>query len=79
MASVVLAHLLAFPLARLFQSGSHSIAGPAIAHTSSNASFLILSNSDEIALLLAHTVVVLGSFYLWFWLDHGVVRRPEVA
>jgi membrane protease YdiL (CAAX protease family) len=43
LASVLLAALLAFPMAYLFERGGRSIGGPAILHTSSNAPVLIFA------------------------------------
>jgi membrane protease YdiL (CAAX protease family) len=66
MASVALALLLGFPFAYLFEQGGNSVVGPAILHTSSNASFLIFAGPDNIQLLPVHMFVVLGSAFLVF-------------
>jgi membrane protease YdiL (CAAX protease family) len=67
-ASVVLAALLAYPLAYLFEQGGYSIAGPAILHTSSNAPVMVLAlpASFVTSALVSHMAVVLISIYLVF-------------
>jgi len=67
-ASVILAALLAFPLAFIFERGGNSIGGPAILHTSSNAPVLIfaLPASFIARALVPHMGVVLISLYLTF-------------
>ncbi len=66
-ASVVLALLLAFPFALLYERGGNSIGAPAILHTSSNAPVMLFV-VDEIggSVLLQHMGVVLVSMYLCF-------------
>ncbi len=78
-ASVVLALLLAFPFALLYERGGNSIAAPAILHTSSNAPvMLFMVDETGTSVLLPHMAVVLASMYLSFaflpWL-----RRPASA
>jgi membrane protease YdiL (CAAX protease family) len=70
--SVVLAALLAFPLAYVFERGGNSIVAPAILHTSSNAPMLILYAPDGrlTSVLVPYMACVLGSIYLVF-----VLRR----
>jgi hypothetical protein len=65
LASVLLAALLAYPLAFVFDRG-HSIAGPAILHTSSNAPVMILALPEEFMTmaLLPHMGVIVVSLYL---------------
>jgi membrane protease YdiL (CAAX protease family) len=66
--SVVLAALLTWPLAYVFERGGNSIATPAILHTSSNAPMLILEAPDGglTAVLVPYMAGVLGSIYLVF-------------
>jgi membrane protease YdiL (CAAX protease family) len=66
MSSVLLALLLAFPMCRAFEDGGRSIAGPAILHTGSNASFMIFGDPADGNLLLSHMAIVLVSIYLLF-------------
>ena len=68
LASVLLAALLAYPLAFVFERGGNSIVAPAILHTSSNAPVVILAMSEDIvaAALVPHMGVVLLSLYLVF-------------
>lgn len=68
LASVVLAALLAFPLAYAFERGGNSIGAPAILHTSSNAPMMMLTASGDFmsGALLPHMTVVLASLYLVF-------------
>lgn len=68
LASVLLAALLSYPLAFVFERGGNSIVAPAILHTSSNAPVLIFGLPDGLttAVLLAHMGVVLVSLYLVF-------------
>lgn len=70
-ASVVLAALLAFPFAYIFERGGNSLGGPAILHTSSNApmNILALPESFIASALLPHMGVVLISLYLIFALQ----------
>jgi membrane protease YdiL (CAAX protease family) len=79
LASVLLAALLAFPLAYSYARGGNSLGGPAILHTSSNAPMLILAlpQSFVATALLPHMGVVLVSIYLVFLLDR-VPARPAV-
>lgn len=72
LASVVLAALIAYPMALVFERGGHSIAGPALLHTSSNAPAMILGLPEDAmrTALLAHMLVVITSQYLLF----GVLR-----
>jgi membrane protease YdiL (CAAX protease family) len=65
LASVLLALLLAFPLAYCFERGGRSIAAPAILHTSSNAPVVIVTSSGDFlnTALLPHMGVVLMSLY----------------
>ena len=66
--SVVLAALLTWPLAYVFEHGGNSIAAPAILHTSSNAPRLILDSPDGqlTSVLVPYMAGVLGSIYLVF-------------
>jgi membrane protease YdiL (CAAX protease family) len=68
LASVVLAALLAFPMAFLFERGGHSLVAPAILHTSSNAPMIILALPQAFVMtaLVPHMCVVLLSLYLVF-------------
>ena len=74
LSSVVLATLLTYPLAYVFEHGGNSIGGPAILHTSSNAPILILALPEEFVAtaVLPHMGVVLVSLYLVF-----VVRQER--
>jgi membrane protease YdiL (CAAX protease family) len=67
-AAVVLAALLAYPLASVFERGGNSIVGPAILHTSSNAPAIVLSLPEDFmaTALLPHMGVVLASLYALF-------------
>jgi hypothetical protein len=66
LASVVVALLLAYPMAFVFERGGSSIAGPAILHTSSNAPaiILVLPRDFLATALVAHMGVILISIYL---------------
>jgi membrane protease YdiL (CAAX protease family) len=79
LASVLLAALLAYPLASVFDRGN-SIAGPAILHTSSNAPVMILALPEDVITmaLLPHMGVIVVSLYLLFLVQHFPVgkRRP---
>lgn len=77
--SVILAALLTFPLAQMFESGGNSIVAPALLHTSSNAPMLIFGSSGDAAasLLVPYMGVVLASIYLVF-LFRGVTA-PRIA
>ena len=68
LASVVLAAFLAYPLALAFESGGHSIAAPAILHTSSNAPAILLRLPEDLmaTAIVSHMGVVLVSLYLLF-------------
>jgi membrane protease YdiL (CAAX protease family) len=68
LASVVLAALLAYPLAFVFERGGNSIVGPAILHTSSNAPVIVLALPEDVmaAALVPHMGVVLASLYALF-------------
>lgn len=78
LASVVLAALLAFPFAYIFERGGNSLAGPAILHTSSNAPMIILAMPQSFiaSALLPHMAVVLMSLYLIFALRWLLVDQP---
>jgi membrane protease YdiL (CAAX protease family) len=67
-ASVLLAALLAYPLAFVFERGGNSIAGPAILHTSSNAPVMLLGLPEDFlaSALVPHMGVILVSLYLLF-------------
>jgi membrane protease YdiL (CAAX protease family) len=79
LASVLLAALLSFPLAYLFEHGGNSIGGPAILHTSSNAPVLILAlpQSFVTAALIPHMGVVLISLYLVFAFRRFLVEPSQ--
>jgi membrane protease YdiL (CAAX protease family) len=64
LASVLLAALLAYPLAFVFDRG-HSLAGPAILHTSANAPVMIFTLRDDVMamVLLPHMGVIVVSLY----------------
>jgi membrane protease YdiL (CAAX protease family) len=66
--SVILAALLTFPLAYVFERGGRAVGPPAILHTSSNAPMLMLvSPSGPLtAVLVPYMGVVLASIYLVF-------------
>ena len=68
LASVMLAALLAYPLAFVFERGGNSIIAPAILHTSSNAPVVVLAIPEDIAAvaLVPHMGIVLMSLYLVF-------------
>jgi hypothetical protein len=68
LASVMLAALLAYPLAFVFERGGNSIIAPAILHTSSNAPVVVLAMPEDIAAvaLVPHMGIVLMSLYLVF-------------
>jgi membrane protease YdiL (CAAX protease family) len=80
LASVLLAVLLAYPLAFVFERGN-SIAGPAILHTSSNAPVMILALPEDFMTiaLLPHMGVIVVSLYLLFIVQQFLVekRRPD--
>lgn len=79
LASVVLAALLAFPLAYVFARGGNSLGGPAILHTSSNAPMIILALPPSFGawVLVPYMGVVLVSTYLVFML-YRFQARPAV-
>ena len=73
-ASVVLAFLLAFPLAFIYERGGNSIVGPVILHTSSNAPILLFAPPAIAAeAILPYMAIVLVSIYACFaftpWLE----------
>jgi membrane protease YdiL (CAAX protease family) len=81
-ASVLLAALLTFPLAFMFEHGGQSMVGPAILHTSANAPVLVLNLPGEFiaAALVPHMGVILLSLYLvfcvrWFKVGHVATAR----
>jgi membrane protease YdiL (CAAX protease family) len=79
--SVLLALLLGFPLAFLYERGGNSIGAPAILHTSTNAPMMIfVAAANSGAVILPYMAVVLVSIYLSFaftrWLG-GAPRRPQ--
>lgn len=77
-ASVLLAALLSFPLAFVFERGGSSLAGPAILHTSSNAPALVfaLPETFVVGALIPHMAVVLASLYLVFAWRGLLTSRP---
>jgi membrane protease YdiL (CAAX protease family) len=79
LASVLLAALLAYPLALGFERGN-SIAGPAILHTSSNAPVMIFALPEDFMTiaLLPHMGVIVVSLYLLFIVQRLLAekRRP---
>ena len=75
LASVLLAALVAFPLAFLFDRGGGSIAAPAILHTGSNAPIMIFATAGAAQdLILPYMAVALASMYLGLfaarWIEH---------
>jgi membrane protease YdiL (CAAX protease family) len=78
LASVLLAALLAYPMAFVFERGGYSIGGPAILHTSSNAPAFLFALPDEFtaSALVPHMGVVLGSMYLVFVLSGFLANEP---
>lgn len=80
LASVLLAALLAYPLAFVFDRGN-SIAGPAILHTSSNAPMMILALPEDFMTiaLLSHMAVIVVSLYLLFIVQQFLVERRRPA
>ena len=73
-ASIILAVLLVWPLALLFERGGNSIIPPAILHSSSNAPMMIFVSADIVdTVVLPHMAVVLASMYLSF----ALVFRQE--
>jgi membrane protease YdiL (CAAX protease family) len=81
LSSVLLAALLSFPLAYLFEQGGNSIGGPGIIHTSSNAPVLIfvLPQSFVTTALIPHMAVVLLSLYLVFAFRKFLVGHLQSA
>jgi membrane protease YdiL (CAAX protease family) len=81
LASVLLAALLAYPMASVFDRGGHSILGPAILHTSSNAPVMILRLPEDFmtTALLPHMAVIVVSLYLLFIAQQFVVEKPRPA
>jgi membrane protease YdiL (CAAX protease family) len=81
LASVLLAALLAYPMAFVFERGANSIAGPAILHTSSNAPVMILAPPEDFmtTALLPHMGVIIVSLYLLFAVQQFFIekRRPS--
>lgn len=67
--SVVLAALLTFPLASVFERGARSIYSPAILHTSSNAPMLVFvaPTGPLTSVLVPYMGIVLASMYLVFF------------
>ena len=82
LAAVLLAVLLSYPMAFVFERGGNSIVGPALLHTSSNAPVFVFELPEKLmaVALLPHMVVTLSSMYLVFtarkWLadTHGFPR-----
>lgn len=68
LSTVLLATLLAFPLAYLFECGGNSIGAPAIIHTSTNAPVLLLALPPTIAtsVLMPYMGVLVLCLYLVF-------------
>ena len=68
LASVLLAALLSYPLALVFEQGGHSVAGPAVLHTSANAPVIILAMPEDLmsSVLVAHMGVILVSLWALF-------------
>ncbi len=65
--AILLALLLAFPLAFIYEAGGRSLVGPAILHTSSNAPIMLFATGESAtALLLPHMAAVLASIYASF-------------
>ncbi len=78
--SVLLALLLAFPLAFLYERGGNSLAAPAILHTSSNAPMMLFATPEvAAAVILPHMAVVLGSMYLSFGFGRWLGPRRGAA
>jgi membrane protease YdiL (CAAX protease family) len=79
LASVVLAVLLAYPLAFSFERGGNSIAGPAILHTSSNAPVIMLDLPGDFmaTALLPHMAVIIVSLYVPFVGDALLAEKPR--
>jgi len=77
LSSVLLAWLLGFPLALLFEKGGRSILPPAIAHTSANAPYLVFGDPKDGMLLMTHMGVVLTSVWISFLLLWRHRCQPE--
>lgn len=77
LASVLLAALLSYPMALVFERGGNSIIGPAVLHTSSNAPVMILAMPEDLmaSVLLPHMGVILVSLWSVFLLERP--RRLE--
>jgi membrane protease YdiL (CAAX protease family) len=77
-AAVILAALVAYPMASLFESGGNSIAAPAILHTSTNAPVLVLALTDEFmaTALVPHMGVIVASLYVLFAVQRRIVGKP---
>jgi membrane protease YdiL (CAAX protease family) len=73
LSSVLLAALLAYPMARVFERGGRSLAGPAILHTSTNTPAIILALPEELmaTAIVMHMGVILVSVYLVFLVRAG--------
>jgi membrane protease YdiL (CAAX protease family) len=66
-ASILLALLLAFPAAFIYERGGNSLAAPAILHTSSNAPMMLFVTPAVAAqVILPYMAIVLASAYLIF-------------
>ena len=64
LASVVLAVLLTLPFISFYEWGGRSIVPPAILHTATNASvLLLLTPTEQQSLLIPHMAVVLAALY----------------
>ena len=79
LASVLLAALLAYPMAFIFERGGNSVSGSAILHTSSNAPVIVLALPQEFiaTTLVPHMTVVLLSLYLVFVVYRLVAAEPR--
>jgi membrane protease YdiL (CAAX protease family) len=68
LSSVLLAALISFPLAFLFEKGGNSIGAPAIIHTSTNAPVILLALPQDVlnTVLIPHMGVLVISLYLVF-------------
>jgi membrane protease YdiL (CAAX protease family) len=79
LSSVLLAALLAYPLAFIFEQGGNSIGAPAVLHTSSNAPFILFALPPAIGstALIPHMAVVLVSIYLVFAFRKYLSRQPQ--
>lgn len=66
-ASILLALLLAFPFAFIYEAGGRSLIGPTILHTSSNAPIMLFLTADGAGTVaLPHMAAVLVAIYLSF-------------